>query len=374
MLGRSHERRRPVAESGVAVRVVVDPVHDWRREPRVRRRAVRDQRLDDVRTVERVVGLGIRPAHGLGQRVHVDRRVQRGHARGLGDVRIGALVDQQAGEIEMQVDDRRHQRARAVGIGPIQVGAGLGERPRRVDGALPRGIHQRRPSSSGQDRRPRDDAVAEPELGKRRLVRLRVDVGAMRDQHLDGVRVIFDRRPHQRGLSQHAFLRVHVGAVIEQHRHHGRVAAACGGHQNRLVFRQAGVRVRARRQQRVDDGNVAVQRRQRQRRHAVPIRRFRVRARAQQQLDRLEIVRANRPMQRRRPIGLRCIDRGGLFQQRAQRGVVPRLCGLDQRGIRRRRAGDRRSDQRPRSWPGATRRLSFSLPSCSLAIVAFSQK
>ena len=199
-----------------------------------------------------------------------------------------------AGEIEVQIDDRRDERAGAVGIGPVQVGAGFGERPRRVHRALPRGIHQRRPSAAGQNRRARDDAVAELELGKRRLVRLRVDVGAVRDQHLDGVRVIFDRRPHQRGLSEHALLRVHVGAAIEQHLHRGRVAAARRGHQNRLVFGQPGVRIGAGLQQRLDDDRVAVQRRQRQRRDAVPIRRLGVGARAQQQLDRF----ADRPRER----------------------------------------------------------------------------
>ena len=72
--------------------------------------------LHDVRGVELVDELRRRPAQHRPHRVHVDRGIQRRRAGAVGDVGIGALLDQHGGRVEMRVDDRVHQRRRAVGI------------------------------------------------------------------------------------------------------------------------------------------------------------------------------------------------------------------------------------------------------------------
>ena len=82
-----------------------------------------------------------------------------------------------ARDVVMDVDDGQRQRRGAVGILNVQVGAGIGQRARRVDGALPRGEHQRgEPALRWRQRGVRRQVVAD--LRERQAARRAIDVGA----------------------------------------------------------------------------------------------------------------------------------------------------------------------------------------------------
>ena len=94
-------------------------------------------------------------------------------------------------------------------------------------------------------------------------------VGPAVDQELDGGRMSLVRGPHQRRRPTQGFLRVDLRAAVEQHLHRRHVARARRHHQRRLSPRQRLVRIRARLQQALDDGGVAIQAGQRERREAL---------------------------------------------------------------------------------------------------------
>ena len=77
-----------------------------------------EQPAHDVHAVERSCRPRVRPPVPDGQPVHVDGGVQRTHAGVfVHDVRIGAGVDEERGEVVVRVDDRDHERGCAIGIG-----------------------------------------------------------------------------------------------------------------------------------------------------------------------------------------------------------------------------------------------------------------
>jgi len=196
MTGRSDDfaARMNGVEPCVAGRV--DALHQNRLQPRVRIRAVFEQQADDLEACRAVVGVRrVAPEHPR-QRAHVDGRVQRRHAGGVGDIRIRAGLNQELRGVVVRVDDCKHQRRRAVRIRKIEARTRVDEHARRVDCSLTRGKHQRRPLAARQDDEPGLTAW------KVREVRAPVEVGAVRDQELHDVRVIPCRRPDQRGLAE----------------------------------------------------------------------------------------------------------------------------------------------------------------------------
>ena len=98
---------------------------------------------------------------------------------------------------------------------------------------------------------------------RRRDRRLRLDVGAARDEQLDDVGMVFGDGPHQRRLRAHGVLRVDVGAAVEQQRDGLDVARSRRGHQRRLAAGSGGVHVGAGVEQPAQDRRVAVESRRR---------------------------------------------------------------------------------------------------------------
>ncbi len=95
----------------------------------VRIGAAIQQPLDEIERGQLVVMIGAQPRPVVGAHVgrgvvHVDGEVQRTV------VRVGAEVDQLAGEIEPIVDDGDHRRREAVAVGQLRIGSALDERGR----------------------------------------------------------------------------------------------------------------------------------------------------------------------------------------------------------------------------------------------------
>ena len=226
--------------------------------------------------------------------MHVDRGVQRRRAGAVREVDVGALLHEERRDVVVAVDDGEHQRRAAVGIDRVEIGAGVGERRRRRERALPRRVHQRRPSAFRQHGladvgRALFDLVADDAGRRVRIVgdeRPGVEAGAGRHERPHGVRAVVERRPHQRRRAGAALGRVHVPGIGEQ-LHGVHVAGAGRQHQERLAFGQRGVR-RARRSAPAFSSaprtsGVAGARRNRQRRHAVPVHGVDIRAGADEQ-------------------------------------------------------------------------------------------
>ena len=121
-LGCAHEGRGAFTERAIAGGVMT--LEERRRQPRIRIGAMREQRLDQIDSIELTRWLRIGTPVADGQAVHVDGGVERRHPGFVvPDVRIGALLDQRRGDVVVRVDDRKDERGRAVGIGQVQIGA-----------------------------------------------------------------------------------------------------------------------------------------------------------------------------------------------------------------------------------------------------------
>ena len=184
------------------------------------------------------------------QRAHVGRHVQRRAAEQVPLVDVGAGLDHERGEIEVQVEQRHVERRDALRILEIGIGAGRDQVPRALDAAFARGVEQRREAALVHVLRPRlGDDLALPLADDA----ARVEVGAVRGQKLDHLGLALRRGPHQRRLAAPLFFGVDVGARLEQPPGGLDVAAARDGHQRRLAFRILGVGIGAGVEQRVDD-------------------------------------------------------------------------------------------------------------------------
>ena len=222
----------------------------------------------------------------------------------------------------------------------------------RAERALPRRVHQRRPPPCGR-------IVSTPSSPNRSfaqviVVRARVDVGAARDQQLDGLGMILGRGPHQRRFAERLFTGVRIGAVVEDQANGLGIARPRGAPSE--SSHPAGSSPSRRRRPRAAAGPSAplalvaaidsgVS--------AVPVRRVR-RSRPRRRAARANssVVAAHGPVQRRRAIGFGHVDvrrRRGRLEQRAHRGAVARLDRLDQRQLAS--AGGQRRD-RENAQPG----------------------
>ena len=161
--------------------------------------------------------------------------------------------------------------------------------------------------------------------------------------------MMLGRRPHQRGLALVVLLRVYIGSMVQQNLDGVRVASAGGGHQHGLtVLRRQGLGIRAGLEQRFDHRRVAQSRGFGERRRAIAIRGLRIGSGLQQQFDSVQIVPMSRPMQRSSAVRLRRVHVGVLLYQRAQRlhvAILSGVGGIGARGI----AGDGQA-QRWKVW------------------------
>ena len=144
----------------------------------------------------------------------------------------------------MSVHDRQVKKAIAARGGLIDLHAGLDQCQGRLYVATPYGKQDRRHALRpiGPNRSPRHAADIDS-LGKRGPG---VDIRSVADQQLHDLGVPFSCRPHSRYLASPGFLRIHVGAAIDQQLHDICTADASGGHEGRLAFRLEGVRIGAR--------------------------------------------------------------------------------------------------------------------------------
>ena len=124
--------------------------------------------------------------------------------------------------------------------------------------------------------------------------------------------------PHQRGLALVVFVSVDVGAMLQQNLNGIRVAGARGCHQYGFaVGGGQGFGVRAGLEKRLDHGGVADRRRFGKRCGAVAVGDRRVGSRAKQQVDGVEIVPMGGPVESRGSVRLSRIHVHVLSYQRA---------------------------------------------------------
>ncbi len=172
----------------------------------------------------------VRTAVNLAERAHVHRGIQRRHARAVGDVRIRAFLEQHGGGVVMGVDDRANERGRPFRIRSVQTRRPPRASARAASGAPSRAAYINAVQSPfGSDGQHSLEAERIPRELQR--ARLRVDVGAARQQQRDDGGVILGRRPHQRLLTQDFLARVNLRALVQQRLDRCRVAGASGRHQ-----------------------------------------------------------------------------------------------------------------------------------------------
>jgi hypothetical protein len=220
-------------------------------------------------------------------------------------VRIGALVEQQAGDRVAIVVDGVHQRRDAFRGRAVDVRAALQQQPCAFKASGSGGVQQRRKPPCGAVLRARlgSDLVA-PVVDRR----ARIHIGLLADQeihHLDAAR---GNRPHQRGLAAVLFTLVYVGASLHQHLRQWQRSDARRDHQRRLFIVVALVRIGAGLEQQAHEPLVADGHGLAQRRCAQRIAGIGIRAASQQRLGHFMVYAMHRPQQRRGAIRMHRID------------------------------------------------------------------
>ena len=210
-------------------------------------------------------------------------------------VRVGALLEQKAGEGFPAAHDGERQGVGAVGARSVDVDTGGHQRLTHDEVAVARGEHQR----------------CEP------LRRRDARVGPLLEQQPGDLAMRCGERPHQRGAAGHVRRRVHVGARVNERLHDVEVSRAGGGHQRRQPARLRGVRDGARRQQPFDHCKAGVFRGALERRHAVVVGGVDTGACANEQVDRFQVVPVGRPQQRGRTVGPGRVDVSARGHQRS---------------------------------------------------------
>ena len=98
-----------------------------------------EQRLDERQRLRRSVsGAAVLSA------AHRHRHVERRAAPPVPGVRVGAALEQVAGDVGIPVVERHDHRRHAVGVGPILVGAGLDHGLHAPEASRARGVQERR--------------------------------------------------------------------------------------------------------------------------------------------------------------------------------------------------------------------------------------
>ena len=225
-------------------------------------------------------------------------------------IRIGAGVQQVGRQLEMSVRRRHEQRAGASrGWSPAVATSPSGlDRYRlvHVRPCLQQDLNDAEAAfSDGKQQRREPGAQTDTEI--------RPGI----DERLRNFCVTLRRRPHQRRLPAPVVFTVNTSTAGEQRLHRVERARPRGRHQRGFPARKCGVRIRAGCQEPFDQRGVSIRAGQRERRDAIPVRRFHIGARAHQQVRGLQIVLIRRPVQRRHPISLGCVHVDMLMQERA---------------------------------------------------------
>ncbi len=290
-------------------------------------RPFREQRLDQI---ERIASLVVQERVLVVVEVaQLDCREQGSTLVVVGEVRVGASLEQLCRQRDLAIQQRDEQRRGVVPARLIDIGAELEQQPRHRHVAVANREEQRRHTAVFRRQRALpDDAVARRAASPRRNVLalrrrdrgLRLDVRAACHQQFDDVRVVLGDGPHQRRLRAHGVLRVGVGAAIEEQCHGVGLAGARRSYQRRLATRRRGVHIGTSVEQPAEDRSIAVERGEMHWRDTVPRRRFHVCATFDQGVDTLEVIGAHRLMQRRRSVRDGCAA-GGVRKDTSDLGV-----------------------------------------------------
>ena len=147
-------------------------------------------------------------------------------------------------------------------------------------------------------------------------------IRAAGEQQLDRLGMRLLGGPHQgRGAAQ-LFLRVHVGLLIDEDLDGVHVAVARREHQRGFPVGAGLIYVRAGLQQLLDHGRVSVGAGQAQRRRAIAIRLLHVRAGGDQEVGDVQVIAVGRPLDGGGSIGLRQVHVRLLLDQRLHGGFV----------------------------------------------------
>jgi hypothetical protein len=201
-----------------------------------------------------------------------------------------------------------------LGSGGVHIRVRVGERADGVERALACGVHQGRPAAAWQDgltdvgipflERVADDTGRRMRI--RRHPRPRVDIRAGGRQRTNSIAVVLERGPHQRGRAGPGLDGVDACALRDERVDDREAAGPRREHQHRASFGQlrvGGFRAGAGSDEQFDHALVAVAGGQRQRRHAIAVRRVHVRAGFDERFDCSDrLIGADCAMQIRRAI------------------------------------------------------------------------
>ncbi len=188
-------------------------------------------------------------------RLHVgDGHVQRRAPVPIPLVDVGTGLDQALGDVPVGVQHRHRQRRDLRRIAQVHVGLVLQQDLDALAAVLARCIQQRREAATVQRLgaalgRGHALVVAHRAAG--------VDVGALRRQQLDHLRMPARHRPHQRRLPAEVLARIDLRARLQQQLRRLDVAGARDQVQRRLAIGVGGLRIGTALQQRRDHRRVA---------------------------------------------------------------------------------------------------------------------
>ncbi len=243
-----------------------------------------------------------------------DGFVQRGESGGRG-IRVGALLEQELDEIAIARVRSQHQCAHAPRVGIVHVSAGRDKKSGRFKIANARGKHQRRVASV------RDTAVVfKTSMRRHRLhvspfVGLRLHIRAVREEHLDDVRMPLGDGPHECGLASRT-MRVHIRALREQLLDDLSTARPRRHHQGCFTGEQREIRIGPSQKKSSHHRRTAVHARCPQRRRTELVCDVDVRTRLNQQRRALLVIPIARPHQCCGPVGFRRVDVHTFLDQR----------------------------------------------------------
>ena len=154
-------------------------------------------------------------------------------------------------------------------------------------------------------------------VGHRINLRTGVEIGTVANERLDCRRVVLGHRPHQSGRPPPRLLRVYVGPMVQQQLDGAHFSGAGRHHEGCIAVRgQRRVRVDAGREESLNHGDAAIDGGELHRRSAGMVGGRYVGAGLDKQPCRVDVVTPDGPMQGRRAIDLRRVDGSASLQQR----------------------------------------------------------
>ena len=158
---------------------------------------------------------------------------------------VGAVLNQEIGDIRLVIGDRHQQRSDFVGVRRIHVCARSDQHPGDFGTAISRRVQKRRHSSrrgflisairpaAADDAKPMRSAARTRRTTSGRLANSRggIHVRTMIQEEPDGSLVIRSHGDHERGLLSSVIPRIHLSAGVEQEADDLRLRPAYGDHQ-----------------------------------------------------------------------------------------------------------------------------------------------